>query len=209
MRPSTFLTILSLLFIAVPSLYADEMLCAVNRERKKHGKPPLGADDRMNNAARKHSQYQAKTKKMGHSGEGRSSPSKRISAAGVKWKRVAENVAVGYRTVEKTVQALMDSPGHRANILGDYTMFGWAKVDNSGKPYWTQTFAKDGSPAKNVPTCSGGSSKPSDTLSYGDKGSGGSNPPDSKGRSKDSTPKSETCTMETPRRHHGHGRRHH
>jgi uncharacterized protein YkwD len=58
--------------------------------------------------------------------------------------RVGENIAYNYKTAENAFSAWMDSPGHRANIEGDYTHFGLAvtTVAQTGKKYYTNMFMK-------------------------------------------------------------------
>lgn len=53
-----------------------------------------------------------------------------------------ENIAYGYPSARAVVNAWIDSPGHRANMLGDYTHLGvgWAE-DSNGTDWWTQNFA--------------------------------------------------------------------
>lgn len=57
------------------------------------------------------------------------------------WSRAGENIAMGYRR-DKVVDAWIGSPGHRANLLGDYTHLGIGVAwDRKGRPYYTQDFA--------------------------------------------------------------------
>ncbi len=57
--------------------------------------------------------------------------------------RVGENVACNYKTPEAALKAWLESPGHKANIEGDYTHFGLSvTTDASGKKYYTNIFAK-------------------------------------------------------------------
>ena len=55
-----------------------------------------------------------------------------------------ENIAKGYSTPERVVDAWMNSPGHRANILNpSYTMIGVGYVYDpytTDANYWTQVF---------------------------------------------------------------------
>ncbi len=63
------------------------------------------------------------------------------------WTRYGENVGFG-GTVETLHQAFMDSPGHRANILGDYNQVGvGAERDSSGRLWVTVDFMKGPIPA--------------------------------------------------------------
>ncbi|WP_374173358.1 CAP domain-containing protein [Flavobacterium tructae] len=59
-------------------------------------------------------------------------------------KKVGENVAYNYKTSEAALRAWLDSPGHKANIEGDYTHFGLSvSIDpKSGKKYYTNIFVK-------------------------------------------------------------------
>lgn len=59
-------------------------------------------------------------------------------------KKVGENVAYNYKTPEAALRAWLESPGHKANIEGDYTHFGIAVTTDAatGKKYYTNIFAK-------------------------------------------------------------------
>lgn len=59
-------------------------------------------------------------------------------------KKVGENVAYNYKTSEAALRAWLDSPGHKANIEGDYTHFGLSvSIDpQTGKKYYTNIFVK-------------------------------------------------------------------
>jgi uncharacterized protein YkwD len=58
--------------------------------------------------------------------------------------RVSENVAYNYNTPEAAVNAWLNSPGHKANIEGDFTHFGISvSVDpETGRKYYTNMFIK-------------------------------------------------------------------
>lgn len=58
--------------------------------------------------------------------------------------KVGENVAYNYKTPEAALRAWLESPGHKANIEGDYTHFGLAVTTDpaTGKKYYTNIFAK-------------------------------------------------------------------
>ena len=58
--------------------------------------------------------------------------------------RVGENIAYNYVTPESAMQAWLNSPGHKANLLGDYTHFGMSvTVDlETGRKYYTNMFMK-------------------------------------------------------------------
>ena len=58
--------------------------------------------------------------------------------------RVAENVAYNYNTAESAFAAWKNSPGHRANIEGNYTHFGISvTIDpETGRKFYTNMFMK-------------------------------------------------------------------
>ena len=58
--------------------------------------------------------------------------------------RVAENIAYNYQTPESAMSAWLNSPGHKANIEGDFTHFGISITINetTGKKYYTNMFIK-------------------------------------------------------------------
>ena len=58
--------------------------------------------------------------------------------------RVGENVAYNYQTAESVLAAWLNSPGHKANIEGDYTHFGISVTvdETTGKKYYTNMFMK-------------------------------------------------------------------
>ncbi|MEI7054816.1 CAP domain-containing protein [Nocardioides sp. CCNWLW239] len=58
------------------------------------------------------------------------------------WQGVGENVAMGYPTGAEMHRGWMNSEGHRANILGDYTHIGIAFVVVDGTSWGVQVFAK-------------------------------------------------------------------
>ncbi|MFD7074766.1 CAP domain-containing protein [Nocardioides sp. NPDC059952] len=58
------------------------------------------------------------------------------------WQGIGENVAMGYPTGAEMHKGWMNSDGHRANILGDYTHIGIAFVVVDGTSWGVQVFAK-------------------------------------------------------------------
>jgi uncharacterized protein YkwD len=58
--------------------------------------------------------------------------------------RVSENIAYNYQTAESAFAAWLSSPGHKANIEGDYTHLGISVTINpeTGRKYYTNMFIK-------------------------------------------------------------------
>lgn len=92
------------------------LLELVNRDRAEHRLPPLERDAGLAGVARAHSREMFETGVVAHISPRTGSASDRVRAAGVKTPVVLENVARAYG-VGEAEQGLMNSPGHRANIL--------------------------------------------------------------------------------------------
>eukprot|EP00644_Phytophthora_capsici_P001739 jgi/Phyca11/107744/e_gw1.14.304.1 len=123
--------------------YYSVMLNRVNQERASRGLPALCTNKKLQDAAQRHSDDQAQNNYMDHTGTDGTNMADRITEAGYDWGSVAENIAAGQPDVESVMRTWMNSPGHRENILGDYTMFGTAYAYNPNsqyKHYWTQDF---------------------------------------------------------------------
>lgn len=136
-----------------PTGFQVEMLNAVNRERAANGLPNLCMNTKLQNAAQGHSNDMAANDYMSHTGSDGSKMSQRIKAAGYDRTACGENVAAGHTSVNEVMEAWMNSPHHRDNILRrKFTMFGcgYAYSESSTyKHYWTQNFG-----ASNTDKCS-------------------------------------------------------
>ena len=93
-----------------------QMLNLVNEERAKAGLKPLRADPEMARVARNHSQDMFKRGYFAHENPDGQDPFDRMRAANVKFRAAGENLALA-QTLELAHTNLMNSPGHRANIL--------------------------------------------------------------------------------------------
>ena len=99
-----------------PDLEA-RMLDLVNKERVAHGLRPLAPDPELTVVARKHSVDMFARGYFAHdTPEGRS-PFDRMQAGGVLFQAAGENLALA-PSLQVAHNGLMNSPGHRANILG-------------------------------------------------------------------------------------------
>jgi len=57
--------------------------------------------------------------------------------------KVSENVAYNYNSSQAVLDAWLNSPLHKENIVGDYTHFGISiRIDSMGKKYYTNIFIK-------------------------------------------------------------------
>jgi glyoxylate utilization-related uncharacterized protein len=113
----------------------NQILNETNAERVKAGLAPLKLNASINTVAQNWSQSMAAQNSMYHN------PNYQFQMP-QPWMRVGENVGQGY-TSSTIVAAWMASPGHKANILGDFTHIGlgyW--IDDSGRGWFTQNFGK-------------------------------------------------------------------
>jgi uncharacterized protein YkwD len=92
------------------------MLELVNKERTKRGLQPVKADAEMTTVARAHSKDMFARGYFSHYTPEGKDPFDRMKAANVKFIAAGENLALG-QTLAICHQGLMNSPGHKANIL--------------------------------------------------------------------------------------------
>ena len=94
----------------------SSMLDLVNEERRAHGLRPLRADPEAAEVARAHSKDMFARGYFSHiTPEGRT-PFERMRRSGLRFRAAGENLAFA-RTLQMAHKGLMNSPGHRANIL--------------------------------------------------------------------------------------------
>jgi uncharacterized YkwD family protein len=112
-------------------LTADEqqMLNLVNQEREKQGLPALKADPELTKVARVKAKDMIDNNYFDHNSPTYGSPFDMMKKFGVEYKTAGENLA-GNSSVEGAHTSLMNSQGHRENILkSDYTNVGIGVVD--------------------------------------------------------------------------------
>lgn len=106
-----------------------EMLNLVNRERTKVGLNVLTMDFKLRDVARAHSLDMFKRNYFSHETPEGLSPFDRLDKAGIEYRAAGENLALA-PSVELAHQGLMNSPGHKANILSpDFNKIGIGTVD--------------------------------------------------------------------------------
>jgi len=119
------------------------ILAMVNTARAGTGLAPMVWDTRVATAAQAHSADMAAINLMTHTGSDGSNAGDRLLSAGFDWRAWGENVAAGQTSVQSAFDAWMASPGHRAQILGDYAVVGLGAAQGSnGTIYWTLDFAR-------------------------------------------------------------------
>lgn len=117
------------------ALSADEqrMYELVNAERSKQGLKPLAVDMELVKLARLKAKDMIDKNYFAHQSPTYGSPFDMMRNAGISYRTAGENLA-GASTVDRAHTNLMNSPGHRANILNSgYTSAGIGVVN--GGPY--------------------------------------------------------------------------
>lgn len=121
------------------SAYELEVVRLVNVERARYGLSALAADGELSRIARYKSQDMRDKGYFSHESPTYGSPFQMLKSFGVSYRAAGENIAYGYATPQKVVNAWMNSEGHRANILNaSYTRLGVGYVASGD--YWTQLF---------------------------------------------------------------------
>ncbi len=123
---------------------ADQVLSLVNQQRAQAGCQPLTGDSKLTELASNYSAEMAARGFFDHTDPDGKSPWDRASALGIS-NLGGENIAEGQPDAQAVMDAWMNSPGHRANILNcDYRTIGigvhYATGSQSGGPWWTQDF---------------------------------------------------------------------
>lgn len=103
-----------------------EVVKLTNAERVRQGKTALIVQQRIMVSSRESSRLMQQKNDMVH---------------GLTSGWIGENIAKGYSSPALVVQGWIKSPGHYANMMGDFKYIGvGGTVDGGGSPYWTQQF---------------------------------------------------------------------
>lgn len=124
------------------SYFEDSMVDFINASRVEEGLTELRYDVMMNRVARKHSENMVRQGFFDHTDTMGKTVADRVSVGGYRVSVVGENLAYGQLTAMFAHENLMNSLGHRANILnGDYRYVGvGVDFDEENAPYFTIVF---------------------------------------------------------------------
>ncbi|MDW0110073.1 CAP domain-containing protein [Sporosarcina aquimarina] len=135
------------------SLYADrsealrngferQLFDLTNAARVRHGRSILDWDNAVAGTGRKHSTDMAENDYFAHDNLQGLSPFDRIKDDGIRFKRAGENLAYGQSSSIFAHEGLMNSKGHRENILlKDYSSLGVGVSFNKDmQPYFSEEF---------------------------------------------------------------------
>lgn len=115
---------------------AEKYLLVINTIREEKGLELYKFHERVQEAAQVHADNMANERRMYHGAY-----SKRLADTGFEATKNSENVAWNYESIDSVVDGWMRSPGHRANILGEYEYCGIAVAEKDNGPYWCMVTA--------------------------------------------------------------------
>jgi uncharacterized protein YkwD len=128
-----------------PAREEARMMALVNRDRRRAGVAPLTADPQLAALARAHSEDMLAHSFFAHISPRTGPLAARAAAAHIPFRRIAENIAL-HRDVGEAEEALLRSPGHRANLVDpEFTRMGIGVAiahdeDGTARVYVTQNF---------------------------------------------------------------------
>jgi uncharacterized YkwD family protein/spore coat assembly protein SafA len=117
--------------------FAKQVVALVNAERAKAGLQALTSDGSLTKVAYDKAVDMHTNNYFSHQSPTYGSPFDMMRTYGVTYRYAGENIAKGQRTPAEVMQAWMNSPGHRANILSaNFSRIGAAYY----KGEWVQAF---------------------------------------------------------------------
>ncbi|MGB9904169.1 MAG: CAP domain-containing protein, partial [Desulfotomaculales bacterium] len=109
----------------------QKMVALVNQERAKYGLAPLKVNMELVRVARLKAQDMVENNYFSHTSPTYGSPFEMMKQFGISYRTAGENLA-GAPSVEVAHQSLMNSSGHRANILNpSFTQVGIGVAEGS------------------------------------------------------------------------------
>ncbi|MFJ6836594.1 CAP domain-containing protein [Streptomyces sp. NPDC091209] len=126
--------------VSVEAVAEAEVLKLVNDERAKVGCSPVAANSALSDLAQAFSEDMAARDFFDHTDPSGLTPWDRAAKAGIA-SLGGENIARGQADAAAVMDAWMNSPGHKANILNcDFKTLGVGVHFATGGPWWTQDF---------------------------------------------------------------------
>ncbi len=131
----------------------QQLIDLINQERIALGLPPLRRDERLMQAARRHSADMAENRHCNHIGSDGSDPFDRIRASGYPMASGSEVIACGYQTPQDALLGWKHSPSHWAILTSaNYVDIGCGVAQAAnGALYWTCNPARPTNPVTPSP----------------------------------------------------------
>jgi len=121
-----------------------QMFDLVNSIRSRNGQSILKWDANLANVSRAHSRDMARNDFFSHTNLAGQSPGDRMWDSGINYRVMSENISYGYKSSIYSHEGLMNSAGHRTNILHNRVENVGIGVsfNNGNTPYFTQMYYK-------------------------------------------------------------------
>ncbi|HZK52800.1 MAG TPA: CAP domain-containing protein [Desulfosporosinus sp.] len=116
------------------------MLDLINQERSRAGVGPLKIDSKLQTMAQAKSDDMVAKAYFDHTSPTYGSPFEMMKKFGISYTSAGENIA-GNSSVDKAHAALMNSPGHKANILK--ASFNYIGIGMTASAKYGKMFAQD------------------------------------------------------------------
>ena len=134
-----------------------QVVTLTNVERANAGLQPLTLNSQLVATAQGHSDDMARNDFFSHTGLDGDRLSDRAEQNNYDYRALGENIAAGQSTPAQVVQAWIDSPGHRENILNPnfteigigYEFLARDRGDINFNHYWTQVFGRPSATSTN------------------------------------------------------------
>lgn len=110
---------------------AGDVISLMNSERSNEGLGSLSYNSKLTNSATAKAQDMFADDYWAHVAPDGKGPDYFIEQAGYAYSRAGENLAKGFQTSSGVVAGWMASPGHKANVLGDYKDVGVAVMNGT------------------------------------------------------------------------------
>lgn len=141
--------LLPLLPVSAETPTENDFMDLLNAERITLGKSPLSINSNLSTAAYLHSKDMAEQGYFSHTSPNGTTFWQRIVAAGyTDYVSLAENIAYasGLPDAAKVYDIWKNSPGHYANMMGDFTDAGLGVYSKNGSTYYTLDLGKSRTP---------------------------------------------------------------
>ncbi len=126
---------------ALGESFEKQNFYVTNALRRREGKEPFAYSEALSKVARSHAENMAKYDYFSHEDREGNLAHQRMSRAGIYYLSAGENLAMGSQNSLYMHEMLMNSEGHRKNILGNYQFLGVGVAFRAdGAPFLAQNY---------------------------------------------------------------------
>ena len=150
-----FVQLPPLLWVSGQTSIESDFIAILNTERATLGKSPVAANSCLSTAAYLHSEDMAERGYFSHTSlDGRTFDQRIIAAGYTNYVSLGENIAYAYGAPDaaKVYEMWKNSPGHYANMMGDFNEAGLGVYSKNGYTYYTLDLGKSRSATLPTPS---------------------------------------------------------